>query len=352
MGEESSELRAGMRLVSVEPLNAEIELAAQVGTITPNTRFYLRNHFAIPQIDRGAWRLEITGEVERDLNLSYDELLALPHRSLLTTMECAGNGRAYMNPRPDGEPWRYGAVSAAEWTGVPLATILALAEMRAPTHEIAFEGADSGYVGAADQTMAFARSLPVEKALHPDTLLAYAMNGEELPVEHGFPFRLIVPGWYGMASVKWLTRIEARTERFAGFFQRERYIHEAVSGAQPVSLTRMAPRSLILDPPEGAALAPGAYRIRGLAWSGAGPVTRVEVSVDDGATWASADLTSVSAQYLWRRWEYTWDATATSEAVLCSRAYDARGGAQPTGAVWNRLGYANNAVQRVSVSVG
>jgi DMSO/TMAO reductase YedYZ molybdopterin-dependent catalytic subunit len=355
MSEESAGPRTGLRLVSAEPLNAETALAEQAGGITPNSRFYLRNHFAIPQIERGIWQLSVSGEVERSLRLTYGDLRALPHRTLLTTMECAGNGRAYMDPRPDGEPWRYGAVSAAEWTGVPLVAVLGLASLRATAREIAFEGADSGYVHAVDQTMAYARSMPVEKALHPDTLLAWAMNGDELPVEHGFPLRLIVPGWYGMASVKWLTRIEACAERFSGFFQRDRYILEkpsGPSGVQVVPLTRMAPRSLIIDPLEGAALAPGVYRIRGLAWSGAGPVTRVEVSVDDGATWARAQFTSASSKYFWRCWEYTWDAGTVGEATLSSRVYDARGNIQPSGAVWNRLGYANNAVERVRVSIG
>jgi DMSO/TMAO reductase YedYZ molybdopterin-dependent catalytic subunit len=181
------------------------------------------------------------------------------------------------------------------------------------------------------------------------------MNGEELPVEHGFPLRLIVPGWYGMASVKWLARIAARAEPFSGFFQRDRYVLDAPpgdAGATTEPLTRMATRSLILDPQDGAALSTGKQRIRGVAWSGAGPITRVEVSVDDGLTWATAEFTSAAAQHAWRRWEYSWDANTPGDAALCSRAYDAQGNAQPTGAVWNRLGYANNALQRISVSVG
>jgi DMSO/TMAO reductase YedYZ molybdopterin-dependent catalytic subunit len=341
--------------VSAEPLNAETDLGEHVGVITPNSRFYKRNHFAIPQIERDAWRLVVSGEVERDLDLSFAQVRALPQRTVLTTMECAGNGRAYMDPQPPGEPWRYGAVSAAEWTGVPLAAVLGLARPRAETREIIFEGADSGYVRDADQTMAYVRSLPLEDALHPDTLLAYAMNGEELPVEHGFPLRLIVPGWYGMASVKWLARIEARAEPLSSFFQRDRYILDTAHGdsaAATMPLTRMAPRSLILEPQDGAALSPGKQRIRGVAWSGAGPVTRVEVSVDDGLTWTAAEFTSAAARYAWRRWEYLWDAPMTGDAVLCSRAYDAHGNAQPAGAVQNRLGYANNGLQRVSVSMG
>jgi DMSO/TMAO reductase YedYZ molybdopterin-dependent catalytic subunit len=352
MEEDLSRSHAGLRIVSAEPLNAETELAAQIGVITPNRQFYLRNHFAIPRIPRDAWRLAIAGAVARPTRLTYEQLRALPHRVILTTMECAGNGRAYMDPQPSGEPWRYGAVSAAEWIGVPLAAVLALAGLRASAREIAFEGADSGSVRDAEQTMSYARSLPVRQALHRDTLLAWAMNGEELPEEHGFPLRLIVPGWYGMASVKWLTRIEARTEPFAGFFQRDRYVLDSPTAPDPVPLTRMPPRSLIIDPPEGATLAPGDNRIRGLAWSGAGAVTRVEVSVDDGATWAPAEFTSARTPYLWRRWEYAWTASANREAVLCSRAFDARRHAQPLGAVWNRLGYANNAVQRVRVSIG
>jgi DMSO/TMAO reductase YedYZ molybdopterin-dependent catalytic subunit len=340
-------------IVSASPLNAETRPALHRGMLTPNAAFYVRNHFPAPWIDRVAWRLRIGGDVERPVALTFDDLLAMPSRTLLVTLECAGNGRSAMHPQPAGEPWQYGAASTAEWTGVPLRAVLAASGLAPSASNVVVEGADGGYVAEAGRTLTFARSLPRDQALHPDTLLAYAMNGDALPVEHGFPVRLIVPGWYGVAAVKWVTRITALSHAFDGFFQVDRYVM-ARSGedqATATPLTRMRIRSVISEPEPDAELRRGEHYVRGFAWSGAGVITRVEVSVDGGAAWQAAELTSRPERYAWRRWEYRWRATTPGPATLASRAFDAAGNRQPAEPEWNRLGYANNAIRTVSVRV-
>ena len=340
-------------VVTQEPFNAEAPLAEQIGLLTPTPLHYVRTHFGIPRLSAPDWRLALDGEVARPYHLSYDELRGLPSRSLLVTLECAGNGRSGLHPPAEGEPWQYGAVSTAEWTGVPLATLLEAASLTSRTREILIEGADRGMVATREGPIPFARSMPLEVARHPDTLLAYAMNGEPLTAAHGFPARLIVPGWYGMAAVKWVTRIAALAAPFAGYYQTERYIMAHPERGETTSepLTTIRVRSLIIAPAAGAVLPRGTHRLRGLAWSGEAPVTRLDVSVDGGDTWEPAELASPAERYAWRRWEYTWRASASGPATLRSRAFDEAGRTQPTEPEWNHLGYANNAIQVVPVTV-
>jgi DMSO/TMAO reductase YedYZ molybdopterin-dependent catalytic subunit len=341
-------------VVTTDPFNAETRLDAQMGVLTPNPAFYVRDHFSMPRIDPSDWRLTLDGEVTRPLALTYYELRALPSHTLLVTLECAGNGRRAFEPPAEGEPFGYGVASTAEWTGVPLRTVLEAAGPRPTAREVLFVGADSGpNPEAGGVTMAFERSLPIERAMHPDTLLAYAMNGEELPTAHGFPLRVLVPGWYGVAAVKWLVRISALASPFAGFFQRERYVmvHPERGDTTATPLTTIPPRSQLVAPTDGARLPRGVHLLHGLAWSGTALVERVEVSADDGRTWRVADWTSEPARYAWRTWEYRWDATSPGPATLRSRALDAAGHTQPAAAEWNRLGYANNAIQVVHVTI-
>jgi DMSO/TMAO reductase YedYZ molybdopterin-dependent catalytic subunit len=343
------------RLVVVkrQPLNAETPLAEQVGVITPTPLFYVRNNFALPAISLADWRLPVGGEVERRLELTYDELLRLPGRTLLATLECAGNGRIFMQPLPPGEPWQYGAVSTAEWAGVSLAAVLEAAGVTGAALEVLVTGADSGMVEAREAPIHYARSLPLEKALHPDTLLVHTMNGEPLTAQHGFPLRLLVPGWYGMAAVKWVARIDALARPFDGHFQAERYVVQGPGDEDVarVPLSTAGVRSLITAPGAGAELPRGEQRVCGLAWSGAAPIARVDVSVDGGATWGEATFASGPERYAWRRWEFTWRAARPGPATLLSRAFDALGRTQPAEPAWNRLGYANNAIQAVRVQV-
>lgn len=340
-------------VVSEEPFNAETRLGWQHGVITPNQAFYVRNHFPVPHLDVSAWRLRVDGEVERALTLTYEALRALPSQTVVVTLECAGNGRAGMQPRVSGEPWQYGAVSTAEWTGVPLRNVLLEAGMRSSVTDVVAAGADGGWVADADRSLSFARSLTREQALHPECLLAYLMNGEELPAPHGYPVRLIVPGAYGMASVKWVQGIQASNVPFVGYYQTERYVLPQALGDAMAneSLHTIRVRSLLAEPEEGAVIARGEQRLRGYAWSGAGPIARVEVSTDGGSTWQAASLLGEASRYAWREWEYQWQANALGPAVLRSRAYDALGNQQPEDAVWNALGYANNAVMAVNVMV-
>lgn len=350
----ASDIDPRLIVLSRTPLNAETPLHEQLGVITPSNLFYHRNRFSGASIDPRQYRLTVDGEVERPLALSYDDLLALPARTLLVTLECAGNGRSSFDPPAEGEPWQYGAVSTAEWTGVPLSAVLEAAKLTPRAREVLVEGADRGVADGSGEVIPFARSIDVPTALHPDTLLAYAMNGEPLPVAHGFPLRLIVPGWYGMASVKWVARISALAEPFRGFFQAKRYIMttspEDEANAPPVP--RVQPRALLTWPRPGQVLRLGQHRLRGLAWSGEAPVERVEVSVDGGQRWQTAEWTSAPERYAWRRWEYVWTATAPGPATLLCRAVDARGRVQPERVPWNRLGYANNAIHPVTITIG
>jgi DMSO/TMAO reductase YedYZ molybdopterin-dependent catalytic subunit len=273
----------------------------------------------------------------------------------VVTLECAGNGRSGFAPQAEGEPWSYGAVSTAEWTGTPLREALAAAEVSfSPSaRELVFWGADEGYVDAANATLPYARSLPLEVALHPETLLVYAMNGEPLASAHGFPLRLIVPGWYGMASVKWLTRIEAIAEPFAGFYQVARYVltHPERGDPTVVPLRAIGVRALFTSPGAGATLRRGPNLLRGLAWSGAAAIAAVEVSADDGASWQAAELLGAELRYAWRPWELRWEARDTGPATLRCRARDATGALQPDAPDWNRLGYANNAVVALPIVI-
>jgi DMSO/TMAO reductase YedYZ molybdopterin-dependent catalytic subunit len=346
-------LDARLAVVSRNPLNAETRLHQHPGLLTPNRAFYKRNHFSVPALSIAGWRLEVAGLVERPAVFTYNELRTLPSRTLLVTLECAGNGRSGFQPPVEGEPWRYGAVSTAEWTGIPLSYLLDAASVAPAACEIVVIGADSGHVPAAGAILSYARSLPVAHAVDGDALLAYAMNGEPLAPEHGFPVRLVVPGWYGMAAVKWVIRIEAVAAPFRGFYQAERYVMPAASSDETpsVPLTTVAVRSLITFPAEGTVLPAGTHVVRGFAWSGEAPIARVEVSLDGGLAWQPATLTSEASRYAWRRWEYVWHAATPSSVTLHSRAADVAGNTQPAVPAWNRLGYANNAVQSVRVTI-
>ena len=322
--------------------------------LTPIGLHYLLIHFDIPLVDPATWRLEIGGEVDRRLSLSLDELNERPRATVACTLECAGNGRARLAPRPVSQPWLEEAIGNAEWTGTPLAPLLEEAGIGADAVEILFTGLDRGV--QAEVEHAYERSLPVDEALRPEMLLAYEINGQPLPPQHGFPLRLIVPGWYGMAHVKWLERITAITEPFEGFQQAKQYRVKRTEDDRGEPVTRIHPRSLLVPPgipdfPERHRfLEPGPCLLEGRAWSGWAPIARVEVSADGGETWRDAELGEPTGDYGWRRWSFQWDAEP-GEHELCSRATDAAGNTQPDEAEWNTGGYVNNALQRVPVTV-
>jgi DMSO/TMAO reductase YedYZ molybdopterin-dependent catalytic subunit len=335
---------AGLIVHSADPLNCETPLRAlSGGPVVPNAQFYVRNHFGIPDLDRSRWRLEVGGLVERRLSLDLARLRAMPSVTAVIMLECAGNGRAGLQPPAPGDQWGLGAASTAEWTGVRLTEVLDQAGMQATAQEVVFRGADSGHVDGRGGRVRFERSLPVGQLGQAGALLAYDMNGEELPAQHGYPLRLIVPGWYAVASVKWLTEIELTGEPFRGHFQVDRY-H---IGGRP--LRQQQVRSVIVEPAPGAAVDPGEITIRGLAWSGAAPIARVEVRVGD-APWQPAALTGERHRHSWRRWELSARFASTRGVTIQARATDLAGRTQPGQPQWNPLGYANNAIHRVHLA--
>jgi DMSO/TMAO reductase YedYZ molybdopterin-dependent catalytic subunit len=344
---------AGLIVHRAHPLNGETSIQALLGgQVMPNAHFYVRNHFQLPDLDPATWRLDVGGHVERPLRLSLADVHGLPSQSLIVTLECAGNGRALLNPKVEGEQWELGAVSTAEWTGVPLVEVLDRAGIKPGAREAIFRGADSGSVPGREGPVRYERSLGISHTRDSEALLAYAMNGEPLPLQHGFPLRLVVPGWYGVASVKWLTEIEVVEDAFTGFYQADRYVYEWERDggivSEPVTLQRV--RSLITEPGPGEEVQRGELAVRGVAWSGAAPIVRVEVSLDGGA-WQEARLVGERNRHGWLWWEKFAHIERPGLVEVKARATDLAGRTQPEQPEWNRLGYGANAIQVVSIEV-
>ncbi len=323
--------------------------------ITPVGLHYLLIHYDIPVIDPAIWRLRLDGLVRKPIQYSLEELRRLSSTTRAVTMECAGNGRALLEPRPASQPWLLEAVGTGEWTGVPLATVLSEAGVAYGAVDVVFTGADRGIEGGTEQN--YQRSLPAQQAMSTDAILAYELNGQPLPVQHGFPLRLVVPGWYGMTNVKWLNRITVLSEQFTGY-QNEvayRFRQDASETGEPVS--RMVPRSLLIPPgipdffSRVRTLRAGICEVVGRAWSGFAPVVAIEVSVDGGRNWHEAELDESGTELgRWQRWHFVWNAMPGTYQ-LCCRATDGAGYRQPVTPEWNLGGYANNAVQQVPVTV-
>jgi DMSO/TMAO reductase YedYZ molybdopterin-dependent catalytic subunit len=344
---------AGMVVHRAHPLNCETSLAALVGgVVMPNARFYMRNNFRMPALDEAAFRLAIGGLVERPLVLTVRDLQNMRSKTQVVTLECAGNGRALFERRAEGEQWGLGAVSTAEWTGVPLVEILDRVGVRPGATEVLFRGADGGTVDGRPDPMRFERSLRIDDARAADVLLAYAMNGEPLPVEHGYPLRLVVPRWYAVASVKWLTEIELIDRPFTGHYQGDKYFYHWERDGRTVTepVTLQGVRALMTEPTPQTEVRPGELAIRGVAWSGAAPIARVEVSVN-GGDWQEARLVSDSTRGSWQWWELITRVEQAGALTLRARASDLAGRVQPERAEWNRLGYGNNAIQEVPIQV-
>jgi sulfane dehydrogenase subunit SoxC len=335
--------------------NHGMPLEALRHEITPIGLHYLLVHYDIPAVDPDAWRLELGGGFAQPRSLSLAELRAMPAETRPVTLECAGNGRALLAPRPLSQPWLTEAVGTGEWTGVPLRAVLEQAGLGDDVVELLFTGLDRGIEGGVEQL--YERSLPRAEALGDDALLAYELNGAPLPAQHGFPLRLVIAGWYGMAHVKWLGAITALTEPFQGYQQAVGYRLYDAEGAAGAPVTRMLPRSLTIPPgiPDFMTrerfVEVGPCRLEGRAWSGWGMVERVEVSVDGGGTWEDAQLGEPLGERAWRGWTYDWDASVPGSYVISSRATDAAGNTQPVDPPWNLKGYANNEVERVLVTV-
>jgi DMSO/TMAO reductase YedYZ molybdopterin-dependent catalytic subunit len=333
--------------------NRGMPLEAMIHDITPVGLHYLLIHFDIPMLDPATWRLRVGGSVRTPLELSLEDIRARPATTIAVTMECAGNGRARLEPRAMTQPWLNEATSTAEWTGTSLGGVLEEAGVEPGTVEILFTGADHGIEG--EQELDYARSLPVPEAMRPEVLLAYEMNGRPLEPQHGFPLRLVVPGWYGMTSVKWLKGIDALTEPYRGHHQAVAYhIQRSENDVPGEPLSRIRPRALMIPPgfpdfPERHRYVErGSVTIRGRAWSGVPPIVRVEVGID--GEWSEAKLEEPVGPWAWRGWSYQWDATP-GEHVLACRAADEAGNVQPLEPPWNVQGVANNLVQEVRVIV-
>ena len=335
--------------------NHALPLEALRYPVTPAGLHYVLTHYDIPGVDLDRWRLRVGGEVRRELNLSLADIKAFPFVRVPVTMECAGNGRALLEPRTSGQPWLREAVGTAEWGGAPLVHVLEQAGVSTGAVELVFTGLDRGVEDGVEQS--FERSLSLEDALRDEVLLAYEMNRQPLPPQHGFPLRLVVPGWYGMTSVKWLERITAVDAPFGGYQQRWAYRLRQEENEDGEPLRRMLPRALMIPPgiPELVSrqrfvpLAP--CLIEGRAWSGHGPITRVEVSTDGGASWDEAELGEQATPWSWTAWSYPWEPEQEGQHELACRAADAEGHEQPLQGAWNLGGYANNGVQRVVVTV-
>jgi sulfane dehydrogenase subunit SoxC len=343
---EAQELRMATR-------NRGVPLEALRYDITPTGLHYLLIHFDIPFTDAVDWRLEVRGAVRSRFTLTMDEIHSLPSVTAAVTLECAGNGRALLKPRPVSQPWLLEACSTAEWTGTPLRAVLERAGVADDALEVVFTGADRGVTDGDEHD--YARSLSLADAMRDEVLLAYAMNGRPLEPQHGAPLRLIVPGWYGMASVKWLHDIEVVTEPFEGFEQLRSYRYQTVPGEIGEPVTRMNVRALMIPPGMADTLTrqryvePGRHLLCGRAWSGNGVVERVEVGID--GSWADAVLADPVGEHAWRGWSYEWDAVEGLHELQC-RATDATGHTQPLDQRWTVQGMGNNMAQRVIARVG
>jgi len=321
-------------------INQETRLETLRGYLTPASHFFVRSHAATPAIDVRTWRLRVEGEaVERPVELGFDDLLRLPSRSVIAFVECAGNGRGFfkefMGKVASGTQWRYGGIGVAEWTGVPLGAVLELAKVRRDTPRdilnVLVEGLDSVKVN---------RPMSLAKAFEEDTLLAYAFNGEPVPADHGFPVRAIVPGWVGISNIKWVGRIEVRNSVIDVPTTTKTYVLEGPDYPGKVVLRQQTIKSAVALP-WGATLPAGRQRVRGFAWSPAGRISRVEYSLDRGATWQPAALREPNIPRAWTRWDFEWEARPGDHAIL-TRAIDDQGNTQPASIPWNAQGYGYN----------
>ncbi len=332
--------------------NRGMPLEAMRYDITPVGLHYLLVHFDIPAIDPARWRLQLGGTIRRPLELSLDQIRARPQVTHAVTLECAGNGRSRLLPRPISQPWVIEAIGTAAWTGTPLAGVLVDAGLDPSTVELVFTGADHGIEKGHEHD--YARSLTVTDAMRPEVLLAYEMNGRPLEPQHGAPLRLVVPGWYGMTSVKWLSRIDAVTAPFDGYQQTTAYRYKQSPGDPGTPVTRIRPRALLVPPgfpdyfSRTRIVERGTVALHGRAWSGHGAIARVEVGIDGG--WLDAELAPAVGPFAWHAWSAAWHALPGEHALTC-RATDAAGNVQPLEAPWNLQGMGNNLVQHVVVRV-
>lgn len=340
-----------------QPQNLEFPVSELKDAIVPNEQFYVRNHFPVPELDVKKWKLKIEGAVSKPLELSIDELAKLPASKLTATIECAGNGRVHLTPSVPGAQWGQGAVGNAVWEGVSLAEILDRVGVNEAAVDVILEGADEGAINTDPKSpgpIHFARSIPMAKAKSDQVVLAYKMNGETLPLSHGFPLRAVVGGWYGMASVKWLTRIIVSEKPFGGFFQTLDYSYFERRAGEPtlVPITTIQPKAILARPTLSELIPAGKpYRLFGAAWAGEHAVKKVDVSIDGGKTWAAAKLLGESKPIQWVLWEYAWENPVRGEASIVVKATDDKDRTQPATRDADRRTYMINHLVPVAVTV-
>jgi DMSO/TMAO reductase YedYZ molybdopterin-dependent catalytic subunit len=345
-----------MILRSFRYLDLEMPTEWMSTWITPVSHFFVRNHMFEPtNLDSGEWRLSVGGEVEKPLSLSLTDLRKIESRSVTNALECAGNGRAFQNPHVPGIQWQKGAVGNARFSGPRLRDLLERAGVKPAGKYVMFHGLDE----VPGKVPPFIRSIPLEKAMDQDTLVAIGMNGAPLTKHHGFPARALVPGWIGAASCKWLNEIKVLDKEFEGNFMKPGYRMPdkpiapggSVNPDETHPITRLSVKSVIAGPKDGATLKHGAVEIHGAAWAGEADITKVEISTDSGATWNRARLGSEQAAYAWRLWSYSWKVSERGDYVIMSRASDSQGHVQPATAAWNPSGYLYNAIDQVKLHV-
>ena len=341
------------------PLDAETPVQEFASYLTPNSRFFVRSHFGPPSaelLSEFNWRLRVGGLVERPLTFSLKELKQFQEVTLTAVVQCSGNGRASHRPKTPGVQWDRGAVGNARWTGVRLRDVLTKAGLRMNSRHVQFQGADRS---VATTVPPFVRSIPFEKALHPDTILAYQMNGRPLPLLHGAPLRVITPGWMADSCIKWLADITVSQGEAQGYYMQTAYRHptrpvmpgEAIAAGDLKPVEAMIVKSLIAQPQEGETIGSGPVTIQGVAWSGEAPVVKVEVSTDAGKRWEVARLVGENVPYAWRQWQYVWKPKAAGSTTILCRATDAQGDTQPESSSWNPGGFLWNGWDRISVTV-
>jgi DMSO/TMAO reductase YedYZ molybdopterin-dependent catalytic subunit len=341
------------------PFDAETPVREFTSWLTPNERFFVRSHFGPPPaeaVQSEAWRLTVKGLVKEGLSLTLKDLQQFEPVTLTSVLQCSGNGRAHHRPKVPGVQWERGAVGNAQWTGVRLRDVLQQAGVKPQGLHVQFQGADRP---ALPTVPLFTRSIPLAKALHPDTLLAYEMNGRPLPLLHGAPLRVITPGWMAESCMKWLTEITVRADETPGYYMQQAYripettvrLSSGLPGSAMVPVEQMPVKSLIAAPAEGDTVRIGPVTVQGVAWAGEAPVVKVEVSCDDGKTWEQARLLGEGQPYAWRPWQFVWNARTPGPTAILCRATDAQGQEQPATSPWNPGGFLWNGWDRLSVTV-
>jgi len=344
-------MKKKMRVMTERPLNAETPIEALRTWTTDNEVFFKRNQGQIMQrpVKLSAWKLSIEGLVKDSLTLTFEDIRRMPKVVVANTLECSGNSRSLLKEKASGNPWTIGGVGNAIWGGIWLRDLLAKTELKEGAHHVGFEGFDKP-LGSAG--IKFIRSIPLEKAIE-STLLAYEMNGQPLPLKHGYPLRALALGWTGANCVKWLHKITVLEQPYEGFFM-DRVYRIFQKGQDPKSgqvVKDLIVKSIIVEPGKDEKISAGIVPIRGAAYAGEAGIQAVDVSVDDGRTWKPAKLIGLQEAYAWRHWEYFWDVRQAGEYTIMARATDTRGNQQPETAHWNVLGYGNNGIREHAVHV-